>query len=60
MLRELIELFTGEDKADKENELSSFEMSKDECKAMEDEDYEVYNFDEEDLEEDDYYYEDED
>lgn len=60
MLRELLSLFTGEDESNKETESSSFGLTQEERKVRETQDYEVYNFDEEDLEEDDYYYEDED
>lgn len=60
MLQELLRLLTGEDKANEDNELSIFGLTQEERKAKDTEDYEVYNFEEEDLEEDDYYYEDED
>ncbi len=45
---------------DKDTSLFDYGLDKDECKAMTQEMYNRWNFDEEDLEEDDYYVEDED
>lgn len=53
-------LFGDDSEQDKETSLFDYGLNEDECKAMTQDMYNRWNFDEEDLEEDDYYVEDED
>lgn len=53
-------LFNNDSEQDKETSLFDYGLNEDECKAMTQDMYSRWNFDEEDLEEDDYYVEDED
>lgn len=50
-------LFNG---LDDEKELKKYGLDKNECKVLKQDNYDYWNFDEEDLEEDDYYVEDDD
>lgn len=51
-------LFGDDSEQEKNRKLFDYGLDKDECKAMEQDVYNFWNFDEEDLEEDDFYYED--
>jgi hypothetical protein len=53
-------LFNDDSEQDKETSLFDYGLNEDECKVMAQDMYSRWNFDEEDLEEDDYYVEDED
>jgi hypothetical protein len=45
---------------DDEKELKKYGLDENECKVLKQDNYDYWNFDEEDLEEDDYYVEDDD
>lgn len=60
MLKELFGLFDNGKKQEQDKRLFDYGLDSNECKAMRQEQYDYWNFDEEDLEEDDYYAEDDD
>ena len=60
MLKELFGLFDNENKQEQDKRLFNYGLDSNERKAMRQEQYDYWNFDEEDLEEDDYYVEDDD
>ena len=60
MLKELFGLFDNGNKQEQDKRLFNYGLDSNERKAMRQEQYDYWNFDEEDLEEDDYYVEDDD
>lgn len=60
MLKELFGLFDNGKKQEQDKRLFDYGLDSNERKAMRQEQYDYWNFDEEDLEEDDYYVEDDD
>lgn len=59
MFKELFDLF-NRDENEQDKKLVDYGLDSNERKAMEQDNYDYWNFDEEDLEEDDFYSEDED
>ena len=60
MLKELFGLFDNGKKQEQDKRLFDYGLDSNERKAIRQEQYDYWNFDEEDLEEDDYYVEDDD